>query len=158
MHDIEKTEGQILSEKLTYSVPNAGEKLSDAELKVADDFCEGYKDFLNAAKTEREAVDASIALAEAKGYKEYKIGDKISAEEKATIQAEIDKVKDVLKTEDTEKIKSATEELEKKFGEIATKMYQQAQPEGTPDNGAGQSAGNDDGNTFDAEYTVDDNN
>ena len=37
-------------------------------------------------------------------------------------------------------------------------MYQQAQPEGTPDNGAQQNAGGNDGNTFDAEYTVDGSN
>ena len=83
------------------------------------------------------------------------IGDKISAEEKATIQTEIDKVKDALKTEDTEQIKAATDELEKKFGEIATKMYQQAQPQGAAD-GAGQQAADD--GTVDAEYTVDDEN
>ena len=62
------------------------------------------------------------------------------------------------KTEDTDKIKAATDELEKKFGEIATKLYQQAQPEGTPDMGAdAQQGAANDGNTFDAEYTVDDN-
>lgn len=83
MHDIEKTEGQILSEKLTYSAPNAGEKLSEAELKIADDFCEGYKDFLNAAKTERESVNYFVAMAEKEGFtafdpdKKYFAGDKV---------------------------------------------------------------------------------
>jgi len=83
MHDIEKTEGQILSEKLTYSVANAGEKLSEAELKCADDFCEGYKDYLNTAKTERESVNYFVALAEKEGFvpfdadKKYSAGDKV---------------------------------------------------------------------------------
>ena len=83
MYDIEKTEGQILSEKLTYSASNAGEKLSEAELKVADDFCEGYKDFLNAAKTERESVNYFVAMAEKEGFvafdpdEEYFAGDKV---------------------------------------------------------------------------------
>ena len=82
------------------------------------------------------------------------IGDKISAEEKSAVQAEVDKVKDALKTEDTAKIKAATEELSKKFNEIATKMYSQAQPEGArAGQGPGASA---DDNTVDAEYTVDD--
>ena len=38
--------------------------------------------FLDDAKTEREAVDASIKLATQKGYREYKIGDKISVGDK----------------------------------------------------------------------------
>ena len=82
------------------------------------------------------------------------IGDKISEDEKSAIQTEIDGVKEALKTEDTEKIKAATESLEKKFGEIATKMYQQAQPQGAPEAGAAQP----DDNTVDAEYTVDEEN
>ena len=55
------------------------------------------------------------------------LGDKVSADEKAGVQAEIEKVKEALKTDDTEKIKNTTEELSKKFYEISQKLYQQAQ-------------------------------
>lgn len=49
---------------------------------AAFEFAKGYMNFLDNAKTEREAVCEAIKLAEAKGYKEYKIGDKISVGDK----------------------------------------------------------------------------
>ena len=113
---------------------------------------------LGTGASQKITITASSNLSEEEINKAVEDAEKF-AEEKATIQAEVDKVKDALKTEDTDKIKAATDELEKKFGEIATKLYQQAQPEGAPDMGADpqQGAAND-GNTFDAEYTVDDEN
>ncbi len=54
-------------------------KRADAEtVASAFDYAEGYKKYLDAAKTEREAVKYSIALAEEKGFREYHLGDKIS--------------------------------------------------------------------------------
>ncbi len=73
----EKTKGQELAEALTYKTNNT-HKTADADEKAAvQAYCEGYKAFLDAAKTEREAVKASIALIEARGYKPYAIGDKL---------------------------------------------------------------------------------
>ena len=40
--------------------------VTDEQVKKADKFCEGYKTFLNKAKTEREAVFETIAYAEKK--------------------------------------------------------------------------------------------
>ncbi len=45
-------------------------------------YCEGYKDFLNNAKTEREAAKLAIAKAEQKGFKEFEIGKKYNAGDK----------------------------------------------------------------------------
>ncbi len=53
----------------------------DLEEKVIS-YCEGYKDFINNAKTEREAVKVAIGLAEAKGFKAFEIGKKYSAGDK----------------------------------------------------------------------------
>lgn len=78
-----KSAAELLKEELVYQTKNSGEVLSDKELEKADLFCEGYKSFLNMAKTEREAVDTTIAIAREKGYREfdprvlYKAGDKI---------------------------------------------------------------------------------
>ena len=47
------------------------------------------------------------------------MGDKLSADEKAGVQAEIDKVKEALKGTDTEMIKMATDGLSKRFGDLA---------------------------------------
>ncbi len=79
------------------------------------------------------------------------LGDKISAEEKATIQDAVDKLKEQNKGNDIAAIKAATEEVQKAFYAVSEKLYQQANPQGQP--GAG--APGDDG-VVDADYeTVD---
>ena len=147
--------GTGASQKITIT---ASSNLSEDEINKAvadaEKFAEEDKKAKEKVDTKNRAEGLVFQSEKALG----EIGDKISAEEKATVQAEIDKVKDALKTEDTDKIKAATDELEKKFGEIATKMYQQAQPQGTPDAGAQQGGAAPDDGTVDAEYTVDDDN
>lgn len=49
--------------------PNAWTRMSEAEVKAAYHFNEGYIDFLSRAKTEREAVDYIAGLAREKGFK-----------------------------------------------------------------------------------------
>lgn len=83
MAEKKKTEAQLLKEQLFYSPKNAGEKLADDEWEKADLFCEGYKKFLDMAKTEREAVEIAISMAREKGFKafdpkvKYKAGDRV---------------------------------------------------------------------------------
>ena len=60
------------------------------------------------------------------------LGDKISAEEKASIQAAIDKLKEANKGTDVAAIKAATEEVQKAFYAVSEKLYQQANPQGQP--------------------------
>ena len=72
----EKTKGELLSEKLVYK-NKSGFDTKNADKKTVSDYCEGYKKFLDKSKTEREAVTTSIAMIEAKGYKAYKLGDKL---------------------------------------------------------------------------------
>ncbi len=82
MSDV-KSKGKELQEKLFTQKKNGILKLSDAEIKKVDEFCEGYKKFLDAGKTEREAVAASVELAKANGFtefdskKDYKPGDRV---------------------------------------------------------------------------------
>ena len=79
----EKTKGEQLREELLMNPKNLTETMTAEELKAAYDFCEGYKSFLDAAKTEREAVTTAVALLEKAGYvsfdhaAEYKAGDKV---------------------------------------------------------------------------------
>ena len=42
-------------------------------------YCTGYKQFLDAGKTERECVDRAVALAETAGFREYKRGMDLKA-------------------------------------------------------------------------------
>ena len=58
------------------------------------------------------------------------LGDKISADEKASIQAAVDKLKEVNKGSDVQAIKDATDEVQKAFYAVSEKLYQNAAPQG----------------------------
>lgn len=83
MSEKEKSAGKALQEKLFTQKKNGVLKLSNEEIVAVDNFCDGYKKYLDNGKTEREAVSAAIALAEEKGFvpfdakKKYSAGDKV---------------------------------------------------------------------------------
>ena len=77
----EKSEAELLKEKLLYKKKTAFEKCPD-EKEAVFAYCEDYKKFLDNAKTERDASAYSIELAKKKGFKEYKFGKKEKAGEK----------------------------------------------------------------------------
>ena len=84
------------------------------------------------------------------------LGDKLSADEKSGVQAEIDKVKEALKGTDTEMIKMATDSLSKKFSDLAGKIYQQQAPQGGANMGGQPGAGaqgGPQGDFVDADFT-----
>ena len=68
--------------ELKYEKKTVYKKADKAIVDAAFDYSEGYKAYLDAAKTEREAVTVSIKMAEAKGFREYHFGDKIAAGDK----------------------------------------------------------------------------
>ena len=80
--DKEKNVVNELKKNLFYNKKNAYHLLKDDEIKKSNKFSEGYKKFLNAAKTEREAVKYAVSAAEEKGFVEYKPGMKLSAGDK----------------------------------------------------------------------------
>ena len=57
------------------------------------------------------------------------LGDKISEEEKSSIQAAVDKLKEANKGTDVEAIKAATEEVQKAFYAVSEKLYKNAAPQ-----------------------------
>ena len=77
-----KKTAEKLEEKLLMKRKNAAEELTAKQIKECDDFCEGYKDFMNRSKIEREAVIYSVELLKKKGFKEYKAGMKLKAGDK----------------------------------------------------------------------------
>ena len=81
------------------------------------------------------------------------LGDKIDAADKADVQAKVDALKEALKGTDLEAIKSRQDELQKKFYEVSSKVYQQTQATGQAAGGAapGAEAPHDD-NVVDADY------
>ena len=78
-----ENEAKQLKEKLFMHKKNAYLRMSDSEIKKCDKFCEGYKRFLDEAKTEREAAAYIEREAKAAGFvkfdkkKKYKAGDKV---------------------------------------------------------------------------------
>ena len=96
------------------------------------------------------------------------MGDKLDSGDKASIEGELNKVKEALKGTDTQAIKNATEALTRAFYAVSEKLYSQqpgAQPGpdmGGASAGATGSTGSDNGgdNVVDADYEVvdDDNN
>ena len=89
------------------------------------------------------------------------LGDKISGEEKAKVETEIDNVKKALEGDNIEHIKEATEKLTTAFYEISEKLYSQVNQNAQANPDAAQNAGADtnvenNGNVYDADYKVED--
>ncbi len=74
MEEKELTVGQQLRKALTYQRKNGYDCLQPGELEAIDVYCEAYKQYLDAGKTERECVDRTVAMAEAAGFRPFKRG------------------------------------------------------------------------------------
>ncbi len=61
---------------------SAYSKLGTEGTEKAYEYAKGYVKFIDAAKTEREAVAEAVRLAEANGYKSYEFGDAVKAGDK----------------------------------------------------------------------------
>ncbi len=77
-----KSEGQLRYDELSYAKKNYFETASEEERTAMFDYAEGYKAFLDAAKTEREACAKAVELAEAAGFTRFSFGDKLAAGDK----------------------------------------------------------------------------
>ena len=116
-------------------------------------------------KKKREAVDLRNN-ADQMVYQTEKLlsenGDKFSDDDKSALNTKLDALKEALKGDNTDAIKSAEEDLTNKFYEVSQKIYEATQGAQDPQPGAAPGAdtaqgGNDAGYT-DADYTeVDDN-
>ena len=87
------------------------------------------------------------------------LGDKISGEEKAKVETEIESTKKALESNDVEKIKETTERLTKVFYEMSEQLYKNANPNAGAESNAEantETDGNNDGNVYDADYKVED--
>ncbi len=130
----------------------ASSNLSQDEINKA---MQEAEQFAAEDKKRKEEVDArngaeQLVFQSEKAMSE--LGDKLSADEKSAVEAEIEKVKEVLKGSDVEMIKMASDSLSKKFGEIAQKIYAQQAPQGDPNMGGAQDTGAQ-GDFVDADFT-----
>ncbi|MDD3374363.1 MAG: molecular chaperone DnaK [Candidatus Omnitrophica bacterium] len=161
----DKATGKEQSIKITAST-----KLSDDDInkmvKEAEKYAEDDKKKKEQAETLNEAN--SFVYATEKSLKDY--GDKVSAEDKANIEKELEALKEAIKTNDAEKIKPVMESLQKASHKLAEEMYKASaaqQAQGQPgaeaqpgsDGSAGQeseSKGSNKEDVMDADFTAED--
>lgn len=129
----------------------------DKAVKEAEQYAESDK-------KRREQVDAknnaeNLVFQCEKALTDF--GDKVSESDKAPIQNKINELKDALKAENYDAIKAKSDELQKAFYDLSSKVYAQANPNGAGvdpsqfTGGNASSDNNDDnnGDFVDADYT-----
>ena len=83
------------------------------------------------------------------------LGDKVSGEEKAKVEAEVENVRKALEGTSVDAIKDATEKLTKVFYELSEKLYSaQAQAQGAAQEAATDNGEAKEGTVYDADYKV----
>lgn len=118
--------------------------------------------FADEDKKKREAVDLKNGAEQMVYQTETLISenaDKFSADDKSALETKAEALKEALKGDNLDAIKTAQEDLQTKFYEVSQKLYQAAQAaQGADPNAAQQAAGADGADYTDADYTeVDDN-
>ncbi len=117
--------------------------VKDAEANAAED----HKAFELA--TARNAADAMIHSVK-KSLAEY--GDKVSADEKAAIEAALKEAEDAVREGDKDTIEAKTNALATASHKLAEHMYQAEQAKAQPGSAPGAGAGAADDNVVDAEF------
>ena len=150
------TEQKItISSSTNMSKEDIDKAVKEAEQYAADD------------KKRREAVDAKNE-AENMVYQAEKLvnesGDKLADDDKNTLNTKISALKEAISKDDADMMKAAKDDLQKALYDVSAKLYQQAAPQGNPQQGApdmGNAQPNNSGdpNVYDADFKdVDDNN
>ncbi len=162
----DKATGKEQSIKITAST-----KLSDDDIDKMVKEAEKYAGDDKKKKEQIEIVNQanSFVYATEKSLKDY--GDKVSADDKANIEKELEALKEAIKTNDAEKIKPVMESLQKVSHKLAEEMYkasaaQQAQGAADTQPGAdananqqtegAQEKGPDKEDVVDADFTAED--
>ncbi|MBS3140574.1 molecular chaperone DnaK [Candidatus Woesearchaeota archaeon] len=111
----------------------ASQKLKDEDIermkKEAEKFAEDDKKRKENIETKNNSD--SLIYSTEKILEEYK--DKIDADTREKVSAEIKELKEAIAKDDFDKMKRKFDDLQKKAQEIGTKMYQQNKPEGHED-------------------------
>ena len=129
------------------SSTNMSQEDIDRAVKDAEKFAEEDKKARDAVDTKNRAE--SIIFQSEKTLTE--LGDKADPADAQTVRDAIEKLKETLKTGDTDAIKADTEAVEKAFYAISEKLYQQ-QAQAGADAGAGAGANGQDGTYYNANY------
>jgi molecular chaperone DnaK len=155
LHVTAKDLGTGKQQKITITAPH---KLSEDDIKAKIDEAGKYEESDRKAKELIELKNQADTLVYTIEKSLSDLGEKVSEEKKATITKKINKVREVLATDDKDKIQSAVDDLTKDMQEISTMIYEQtAKKQQETQQGAGETQPEEatkDENVVDAEYEV----
>ena len=129
------------------SSTNMSEEDIERAVNEAAKFAEEDKKAKEAVETKNHAESLVFQCEKTLG----ELGDKITDSEKSDIQANIDKLKETIKTDNTEAIKADMETLEKSFYAVSEKLYKDAGAQADPNANQGGTQGAD-GTYYDADF------
>ncbi|MBE6576362.1 MAG: molecular chaperone DnaK [Ruminococcaceae bacterium] len=127
------------------SSTNMSQEDIDRAVKDAEKFADEDRRQKEAVDTKNHAESLIFQSEKALG----ELGDKVSADEKKSVEDAIAKLKETVKTDDTAAIKADTEALEKAFYALSEKLYAQSGAAQGADPNAGQGG---DGTYYNADY------
>ena len=135
-------------------VITASTNLSDADIEKAVREAEQFAAEDKARKDEVDTHNNAEHIIYQTEKTLNELGDKISSDEKASIQSEVDALKELNKGTDVAAIKAGIEKVQQAFYKVSEKLYQQANPQGAQGAQGGYNAPDD--GVVDADYeTVD---
>ena len=132
------------------SSTNMSKEDIEKAVKEAEKFAEEDKKQKEAVEVKNHAENAIFQMEKSMN----ELGDKITDEDKAPVNAAIEKLKETVKGGDTEAIKADTEALEKAFYPIAEKLYKEQQAAGgaAGAEGGADQGGNEGGDYYNADF------
>ena len=137
----------------------ASTNLTDEDIEKAVKDAEAHAEEDKKRKDEIEVRNNAESLVYNSQKTIDELGDKISGEEKAKVETEIENVKKALEGTDVENIKTATEKLTTAFYAVSEKLYSQAAAQNQGAEGTkpeGEPKVDENGNVYDADYKVED--
>jgi len=131
------------------SSTNMSKEDIDRAVKDAEKFAEEDKKQKEAVEVRNHAEQMIFQMEKSLA----ELGDKVTEDEKAPVNAAMEKLKETLKGTDTDAIKADTEALEKAFYPLAEKLYQAAQAaQGAPGADPNAGAQGADGTYYNADF------
>jgi len=129
------------------SSTNMSQEDIEKAVKEAEKYAEEDKKLKEAVEVKNQAE--SLIFQSEKTMNE--VGDKLPEADMAEVKAAVEKLKETVKTDNTESIKADTEALQQAFYKLSEKLYAQQAPQGDAA-GNGASNGGEQGDTFYADY------
>ena len=151
VHVSAKDMGTGKEQKITIT---AGTNLSESDIEKAVKEAEQYAEEDKKKKQEVEARNEAESLVSNTEKTLKELGDKISADEKAKVETELEALKKAMEGTDIEAINKAKEKLTTVFYELSTKLYQQVNAQQGAADATESAETASDENVVDADYKV----